>query len=190
MNNFLDDGYSQERYMNIKLIDSPELHNAVSARVRELLILSGRLWPENCGRLKIPAIRYSLKGKTAGRAWPLKWEISLNPRMAALNGDRFVFETVAHEIAHLIAHIINPKDRPHGSTWESVMLTFGQTPARLHSFDISGLSIPRKSQARYAYLCKCREHHISRVRHNRILRGAEYRCLNCRSVLKPSDQPR
>jgi SprT protein len=130
-----------------------------------------------------------IRGKAAGRAWPQKWEISLNTRMSALNGDGFVTETVTHEIAHLISHRINPKDRPHGRTWESVMLAFGQTPERLHSFDVSGLGIPRRPQARYAYSCRCREHQISLVRHKRILKGAEYRCINCKSNLKPSGQP-
>ena len=171
--------------MNCKWIDNLALHNDVIYRITELLGVSGRLWPENCGRLKMPAIKYTLKGKAAGRAWPLRWELSLNPHIAALNGDRFVIQTVAHEVAHLIAHRINPKDRPHGQTWQSVMLAFGQTPQRLHAFDVSGISSMRKPQPRYAYACKCREHHISSIRHNRILRGAEYRCLYCKSVLKP-----
>ena len=171
--------------MNSKRIDNLALHDVVISLITELLILSGRLWPENCDRLKIPAIKYSLKGKAAGRAWPVKWEISLNPHLAALNGDRFIIETVAHEIAHLIAHRINPNDRPHGYTWQSVMLAFGQTPQRLHNFDVSGINSMRKPQPRYAYACKCREHHLSKIRHNRILKGAEYRCMYCKSVLKP-----
>jgi SprT protein len=171
--------------MNSKWIDNIALHNVVICRIRELLSISGMLWPEKCDRLKMPAIKYSLKGKAAGRAWPLRWEISLNPHIAALNRDRFVIETVAHEIAHLIAYRINNKDRPHGYTWQSVMLAFGQTPERLHNFDVSGINSIRKPQPRYAYSCKCRDHHISSIRHNRILKGAEYRCLNCKCVLKP-----
>jgi SprT protein len=175
--------------MNSEWIDNLALHNVVIIRISELLILSGSLWPEKCCGLKTPAIKYSLKGKAAGRAWPLRWEISLNPHIAALNGDRFVIETVAHEIAHLIAHRINPGDRPHGGTWESVMLAFGQIPERLHNFNVSGINSMRKPQSRYAYSCKCRNHNISGIRHNRILKGAEYRCLNCKSVLKPFIQP-
>ena len=76
--------------MNCKWIDNLALHNDVICRITELLSVSGRLWPENCGRLKMPVIKYTLKGKAAGRAWPLRWELSLNPHIAALNGDRFV----------------------------------------------------------------------------------------------------
>jgi SprT protein len=171
--------------MDYKWANHPALHNEVTCCIRELLDISGRLWPENCGRLKMPLIKYTLKGKTAGKAWPAKWEISLNAHMAVLNNDGFVMKTVAHEIAHLVAHRLNPKDRPHGRTWRSVMLAFGQTPERLHSFDVSGIISIRKPQPRYAYACKCREHHITGIRHNRVLRGAEYRCLYCKGVLKP-----
>jgi SprT protein len=166
-------------------MDNLSLHDKAICRVREMLIISGRLWPEKCGSLKMPLIRYTLKGKTAGKAWLLKWEISLNPHMAALNGDRFVMETVTHEMAHLIAHKLNLKDRPHGGTWESVMVAFGQTPKRLHNFKVSGINSMRKPQSRFIYTCKCREHHITKTRHNRILRGVEYRCLYCKGVLTP-----
>jgi SprT protein len=171
--------------MNNKWADHLLLHNDVICRIRELFSIAGKLWPEKCGRLKMPLIKYTLKGKAAGKAWPVKWEMSLNPSIATLNNDVFVIETVTHEIAHLIANKLNPKDRPHGYIWESVMLAFGQTPKRLHSFDVSGIKSIRKPQPRYAYTCKCRDHHITRIRHNRILRGAEYRCLICKSVLKP-----
>lgn len=150
--------------------------------------MSGGLWPEKCGRLKMPGIRYTLRGKTAGRAWPQKWEISLNPRLAELNGDRFVMETVTHEIAHLIAHRLNPKDRPHGCTWEAVMLALGQNPKRLHDYDVSGIAGIRRPQPRYAYACDCRGHQITAIRHNRILRGAQYRCMYCRGIIRPVNQ--
>jgi|WetSurMetagenome_2_1015567.scaffolds.fasta_scaffold26866_4 SprT protein len=164
------------------------LHDKVICRSRELLVISGRLWPEKCGRLRMPGIRYTLRGKAAGRAWPQKWEISLNPRLAELNGDRFIMETVTHEIAHLIAFRLNPKDRPHGRTWESIMLAFGQEPKRLHDYDFSGIAGLRTPRQRYAYACDCRGHQITAIRHNRILRGAEYRCMICRSVIRPVNQ--
>ncbi len=169
-------------------MDHLSLHDKVICRIRELLIISGRLWPDKCGMLKIPGIRYTLRGKAAGRAWPQKWEISFNPHLAELNGDRFVMETTAHEIAHLIAHRLNPKDRPHGRTWEAVMLAFGQYPKRLHDYDISCIAGIRRPQPRYAYTCDCREHQITAIRHMRISRGAQYRCMHCRSVIRPLNQ--
>jgi SprT protein len=170
--------------MNSKWMNNLSLHNRVISRIRELLLISGRLWPEKCGRLSMPGIRYTMRGKAAGRAWPLKWEIALNPRLAELNGDRFIMETVTHEVAHLIAGRLNPKDRPHGCTWKSVMLAFGQDPKRLHDYDISCIAGLRTPRQRYAYACDCRGHQITAIRHNRILRGAEYRCMLCRSVIR------
>jgi len=83
-----------------------------------------------------PAIRFSITGRTAGRAWYHKNLIEFNPKILRLNAQDFLVETTGHEVAHLIAHARHKGQiKAHGSEWTSVMWTFGLPAKRCHNYD-------------------------------------------------------
>lgn len=91
-------------------------------------------------------------------------------------------QTFAHELAHLIAYALyGHLGRGHGRFWQSVMRQLGFTPDRTHDMDCSGLE--RKHKPVAVAKCGCQLHQLKRRKFNKIMRGARYRCLSCRTQL-------
>ncbi|MEE9357423.1 SprT family zinc-dependent metalloprotease [Candidatus Vondammii sp. HM_W22] len=131
-------------------------------------------------------IRFDLRGRGAGMVcFPVigKPSIRYNKLLLKENFEIFLAETVPHEIAHLVARtLFGKKIRPHGAEWKSVMDYFGIEAKRCHDFDVSRSS--RRSLERFNYLCSCREHQLTSIRHNRAQAGTVYSCRRCGEVLK------
>jgi SprT protein len=69
--------------------------------------------------------------------------------------------------------------QPHGVEWKSVMIeVFKLAPDRCHSMDTSNAS-----KRHFIYTCGCREHPLTKTKHNKILRGYGYRCRACSKPL-------
>lgn len=153
-------------------------------RQREALALARRCTEQlRAVGIAVPDIevRFDLRGACAGRAECRRGEapvIRLNPVLMAEN-DVFVAETVPHEVAHVgvFYWLGRPARRPHGREWRRVMHLLGAEPSRGHCYDVSNAVTRRLTRFRYA--CDCREHQLTSIRHNRIRRGAEYRCRTC-----------
>jgi len=130
-------------------------------------------------------IKFDLRGQSAGHYYPAKNLIRYNSFIAAKYFDHFVKQTVTHEVAHHIVYQITSKfrvrARAHGPEWQAMMKRFGVTPDRCHDYDLNG--IPGKQQRRFLYQCSCQQHQLSATRHNRIKKGYQYFCKNCREVL-------
>ena len=98
------------------------------------------------------------------------------------NKEDFVAKTVPHEIAHLFTYreYILPRCRcdvkPHGKEWRLVMTLMGLNPKRCHSYEVKKA---RKVMKPYIYRCTCMDHHLTRLMHNKILKGINIRCLKC-----------
>jgi SprT protein len=133
-------------------------------------------------------IRFDLRGKGAGQFRSrdgLHCEIRFNRELLARNGERFLHQTVPHEVAHLVVfRLFGPGARPHGAEWQAIMRLFGAEPERCHDYDVEGIQTRRLR--RYHYRCACRSHLLSSIRHNRVLRGQTYRCLACGQALQRS----
>ncbi|MCW8944600.1 MAG: hypothetical protein OQL27_07480, partial [Sedimenticola sp.] len=56
--------------------------------------------------------------------------------------------------------------------------------SRCHSYDVSRSS--RRSLKRFSYQCECRTHELTSIRHNRVLKGLRYHCVNCKQPLEQS----
>lgn len=131
-------------------------------------------------------LRFDLRGSHAGLALchpdraPV---IRLNPVLMAENAE-FVAETVPHEVAHVgVFYLLGrPARRPHGPEWRQLMGVLDAEPERGHRYDVSN-AVTRRLK-RYRYACGCREHRLTSIRHNRIRRGAQYRCRECGEPLR------
>jgi SprT protein len=137
-------------------------------------------------------IRFDLRGSTAGQMrvcgrghYLLRYNLALLQR----EGEGFIQRTVPHEVAHLIVHQrFGASARPHGAEWRAVMAALGADASRCHSYDVTGLN--QRQLRRFAYHCQCREHQLSSIRHNRVVKGQQYLCKSCGQALRPGRIPR
>lgn len=132
--------------------------------------------------LKLPEIRFDLKGLCAGQALPTKQVVRLNVDLAREYGADFIHDTLPHEVAHLVAWSVwGRRIKPHGPEWQSVMQFLGVSAERCHRYACQ----PTRKLKRYRYTCVCREHEVTSIRHNRMRRGTRYTCRYCHTTLKP-----
>jgi SprT protein len=125
-------------------------------------------------------ICFDLTGQAAGmvrysRGGGVK--ISYNRILLQENRDDFIIRTVPHEVAHVVARAAFGNCKPHGEEWRQVMDYFGVESSRCHPYDTSRSSTRRLR--RYDYVCGCRQHKLTSIRHNRISRGQAYLCRQC-----------
>lgn len=171
-------------------------HPIVSQALRARTIADTYRLLEDAGnwfgiRLPRPEIRFDLRGQSAGQArLCLSGDcvIRYNPALLGSNPDRFLAETVAHEVAHLVAYRLHGRGiRPHGPEWQTIMRRYGAEPSRCHSYDLSAAQ--HRSLRQFRYHCHCREHDLSSIRHNRVLKGRTYYCRRCKTALFHGPRP-
>lgn len=112
-------------------------------------------------------------------------EIRYNPFIFAKYFDDNMRTTVPHEVAHYIADIIYglKNIKPHGKEWKDIMRVFNADASVTADYDLSG--IPLRQKKLFCYRCACREHQLSSVRHNRIVRErSRYHCKICKQPLQ------
>ena len=132
-------------------------------------------------------VNYDLRGRAAGEAGfrrksngDRRYKLRFNPRLIYHNVEEFMRRTVPHELAHIIDYALRDKSA-HDKRWKMIMMALGATPERCHSY--AGVKKARNVK-RYVYHCYCREHRITSIRHNKILKGrANYKCNECHGVL-------
>lgn len=126
-------------------------------------------------------IRFDLRGRAAGMVvFPRVGNpyIRYNRLLLEENGEAFLSQTLPHEVAHLVAYVMHGRSiRPHGREWKAVMDFFGADAVRCHNFSLDNHAL--KKLRRFAYVCKCRRHQLTSIRHNRILKGQSYLCRRC-----------
>ncbi len=140
-------------------------------------------------------ITFNLKGRTAGMyrvhtsgnflLLKFKREIRYNSFIFAKYFDDNFETTIPHEVAHYISDIIYglKNIKPHGKEWKAIMHAFNADDSVTARYDLSG--IPRRKLSLFTYLCECREHRLTSIRHNRILKQRQlYYCHACKQALK------
>lgn len=134
-----------------------------------------------------PAVKFDLKGTTAGQAVFKKGEYYLRFNLGALQveggWDHLYNDTVPHEVAHLVQrlHPDWPKSRKanpsHGIYWRRVMKAFQVEANRCHS-----LPLPKaRQQRKWAYTCACMTHEVSTTLHNKMVKGQIRICELCKA---------
>ncbi len=95
-----------------------------------------------------PAIQWSLRGTTAGKASAGEKKIWLHPQLMRENFDDYLVKTVGHEVAHLIQYWeFGYEDNPsHGPKWRNVMYAFKLPAIRCHNYDVSKVPTRRKAK--------------------------------------------
>ncbi|PKF61763.1 SprT family zinc-dependent metalloprotease [Psychromonas sp. psych-6C06] len=126
-----------------------------------------------------PTYLFNQRGKAAGTAHLQRNLIKINPILFANNKKEFFAQVIGHEVAHLITFQHYGKVRPHGKEWQHVMTQAFRLPAltthQLNIDDVVGKQFP--------YRCLCSTHKLTIRRHNKVLKGTQYLCKKCRSIL-------
>jgi len=119
------------------------------------------------------------KSRLGGYVWPHKYNnrVFLNGPLFLANKEKYHNETIPHEVAHLFQNVLYPKDSTHGIGWQKLMRLVGLSPKRCHNYDITVAVVTFK------YICACRKHEVSKVIHNKMVRGQRRICCKCRSTL-------
>ncbi|MEN8718691.1 MAG: SprT-like domain-containing protein [Oceanococcaceae bacterium] len=162
----------------------PETNSAVDFRmVRDWLENARNTLMRNGYRVPdVPEVRWDLRGMAAGQAVLQRNTIRLNAMLCHQEGDEFTRETVLHEWCHLVVwRHFGRQARPHGAEWKATMRCLQLDPQRCHAATVN----PTRRQRRFVYRCGCRDHELSTTRHNRARRGVVYRCVVCRTPLRP-----
>jgi len=163
--------------------DGPALCRLARERTEALIEQAGR--QDGC-RYRLPLVRVDLRGQTAGQfrierdgRAVIRYNLGLLRRYR----ERFLRQTVPHEVAHYLAFARYGRNiRPHGPEWQRIVRALGGAPERCHDYDTAGLGARRLR--RFLYHCGCGEHELSSVRHNRVGRGASYLCRRCGEPLR------
>lgn len=130
---------------------------------------------------KRPTYLFNQRGKAAGTAHLQRNLIKINPILFIKNRDEFFKQVIPHEVAHLITfQLYGSNVRPHGKQWQAIMTEVFKCPAdTTHQLDISEVA-----GKQFNYRCSCTTHQLTIRRHNKVLKGNNYLCKRCQSVLK------
>ena len=144
---------------------------------------------------KAVEITFNLKGRSAGMYRVRSGtglifsrqqrEIRYNPYIFSKYFEDNYTTTVPHEVAHYVTDIIYglKNIKPHGKEWKAVMHAFSADASVTADYDLAG--IPLKKRSVFTYLCDCREHQLSSIRHNKIKkRRYQYYCNYCKQTLR------
>ena len=127
-----------------------------------------------------PTYLFNQRGKAAGTAHLQRNIIKINPTLFVNNREEFFQQVIPHEVAHLITFQLYGRTRPHGKEWQRVMEEVFKRPAlTTHQLDIKEVV-----GKQFSYRCACTTHLLTIRRHNKVLKGSEYRCKLCQSALQ------
>ena len=161
---------------------SPDQKNRVIAATEACIRLAGNKLDYQFD--SVPVL-FDLKGKTAGMYKVNKSQrvIRYNPYIFARYFSENLSVTVPHEVAHYIVDVLYGMRNtlPHGQEWQNMMALFNADASVTCCYDLEG--IPTKQYQRFDYCCSCRTHRLTRIRHNRVLKGVRYHCRSCKSEL-------
>ena len=133
-----------------------DVQERIRVRVQECLDISQRSFKRP---FEFPTIRYDKRGQAAGEASHKDWSINLNRVLLLENLEDMIENIVPHEIAHLINSEVYRsrgyrRPSPHGSSWRSIMWSYGLVPERCHHYDTSSVKITKQKQPKHVWVCR------------------------------------
>lgn len=134
--------------------------------------------------IPLPKITFDLNGGAAGQC--RLDHLRFNLQLLYENTEKFIHNTVAHEVAHHAQNYLFRTSKAHGPEWRQIMQSLGRVPNRCHDYDISSVRRSRRRANRnFIYSCNCsnREHKLTSIRHKRISQGKIYKCIHCKSKI-------
>ncbi len=163
-----------------------EQQREIREKTREWLRLASQLWQQPFDDIPV---YFDLRGKTSGMyvvrggAFGKDQRIRFNPSIFARHYEESCASTIPHEVAHHICYELHGRRvKPHGKEWRAIMQAFEVPAEATCKLDLS--DIPQKRLRRFDYVCGCREHELTSIRHNRIQRGhSRYTCPKCQQLL-------
>lgn len=167
------------------------LHIQVLARIQELLNIADKCYPNHdLSKLDVKVAYRSDMRDDAGYAHTDNNEnqIEFNVYLFLSNFDKFLVDTIPHELAHVITdHVFPDAKQSHGPEWKSVMHSLGFNPVRKHTYDVS--VIPG-SKNKFRYVCSgCTEPMqflLTKLLHTRISAGNDRLCGVCHTKISYS----
>lgn len=149
-----------------------EVKDRVIARIKDGVDKANKFYPKHT--FKMPTIKFTKRGTTAGTATGGHWEVNFNPVLLMENQDDFISRTVPHELAHLIDYRVNPQNHEqqvvwtsrgyrrskrdvHGADFKFIMSAVlgADNSTRCHEYDVSRARVKKKASFQYRCTCGC-----------------------------------
>lgn len=164
---------------NKVLPDDANLVALAMERIQECFHLLNEATGKNLTPSQNEPLVFFNKSRTGGYVWPSRYgnRVFLNWNLFKENTEDYLRQTIPHEVAHIFQRAISNTDRSHGPIWKSLMRKIGLQPQRCHNYDTT-------TAARYemfTYICNCQKHRVSKVIHNKMLKGQTRTCRRCKS---------
>ena len=160
----------------------------VKLKIKELKAYALKTW-----NVKVTfKIDYKLDSARAlGTYHPGTKVMSLNEKLLKEYGTLYIEDVVIHEFAHAVIGMLYPtrmngyrKVQPHGKEFKIICSHFGVDGKATTSLFNDSTSMKKSTIARFSYSCDCGyDHQLSKIKHNKVLRGAGYRCGMCKTKL-------
>lgn len=135
--------------------------------------------------------KFDLTGRCAANVRVRQQLIRVNMSYLRSHSDDMVNDTAPHEVCHIFAEeppTYTKGGVGHSKGWQKLMIALGLEPTRCHDYNSLSGSTPNESFGQqFRYACSCREHFISKRKHNSILLGRGRHCKSCKVnlVYKP-----
>lgn len=114
--------------------------------------------------------------------------VHLNDVLLNTLNETTIKQTIIHEIAHHLTPVLFPNHKQaHGPEFKRIDKSLGglgRAKAPADDFDAFQRASSTRKTTTFEYICLCQTHHITKNRHNRILKGARYLCVKCKTTLK------
>lgn len=159
-----------------KTMENTRIKNIIIEKVKEVYDRARALYPNYTRPFPKVSFKYKLT-QTRGLAICMKNELVFTIPYYKIEKESFLNDCIPHEIAHLVDFALNKKIG-HSYRWKRICRHLGGTGDRCFSIDT------KQYKDTYVYTCKCRDFHLSKIIHNKMLKGQRRHCIDCNGTLQ------
>lgn len=163
-----------------------DIRQAIINKNYEVITLARSLFPKFADA-PMPSIGFFTNGKNAGTAQNMPFRVEYNLTVFGSDLERFLNDTVPHEIAHLVCFYMG-LDKGHGKNWKRVCAMLGGNSKRCYQAVEGSIQFQgSRKVTEYFYIAPCGTSvWVSTQRHNAMTRGKQYRIVTSRQPLNSS----